>query len=281
MLAEETPASFVAFDLLAEGKTTCGSCRSRSDGRSSRRCSASVDAAGAPHADHARSRAGARSGSTRSRAPASTASSPRSSTGDVQGRRARLAQGQAPAHRRLRRRRVPDAQGRQGRRLAAARSLQRRRQAPARRRRVELQRARAARSSSTSSRRTAPTRSKGHPWAEWGGAGGPRGRRPHAGRAEPLEREEGHDVGAAAHRARRRGRVRAPAARPLPPHRPLPALAPRPRARARAPTSSSRSPSRWSSKRSSAADQPRVLRGDVEDGGSAPTFRVQHPAGMR
>ena len=73
-------------------------------------------------------------------------------------------------------------------------------------------------SSSRSSRRTAPTRSR----ATRGRSGRrrrPRGRRPRCPAAEPLEREEGHVLGAAAHRARRRGRVRAPAGRPVPPHR--------------------------------------------------------------
>ena len=51
------------------------------------------------------------------------------------------------------------------------------------------------------------------------------------GAPEPLERQEGHALGAAADRAGRRGRLRAHAGRPLPPHRPVPALAPRPRAR--------------------------------------------------
>ena len=41
---------------------------------------------------------------------------------------------------------------------------------------------------------------------------------------------QGPLVGAAAHRAGRRGRVRARAGRPVPPHGPVPALAPRPRA---------------------------------------------------
>ena len=44
-----------------------------------------------------------------------------------------MLQGQAPAHRRLRGRRVPRAQGRRGRRLAAPRPLRRRRRAPPRR----------------------------------------------------------------------------------------------------------------------------------------------------
>ena len=38
---------------------------------------------------------------------------------------------------------------------------------------------------------------KGHPWAEWGGAEGHEEGDRHARRAEPLEREEGHDLGAA------------------------------------------------------------------------------------
>ena len=52
----------------------------------------------------------------------------------VHARQAHADQGQAPTHRRLRRRRLPDPQGRQGRRLAAARPVRRRGSAAPRRR---------------------------------------------------------------------------------------------------------------------------------------------------
>ena len=47
-------------------------------------------------------------------------------------------------------------------------------------------------------------------------------------RPEPVDGREGPELGTAAHRARRRGGLRAPAGRPLPPHRALRALASRP-----------------------------------------------------
>ena len=157
MLAEETPAAFVAFDLLAEGKNDLRELPFEERRAKLEAMLGDVD----PQVhltpitrdpDKARewfdTLRGRRARRRRREGPQR----------HVQGRRARLAQGQAPAHRGLRRRRVPHAQGRQGRRLAAARSLQRRRQAAARRRRVELQRGARARSWSTSSRSTAPTR---------------------------------------------------------------------------------------------------------------------------
>ena len=99
-----------------------------------------------------------------------------------------------------------------------------------RRRREQLRRRRCARSSPSElapledATRSTTTRGASGPAAQSDEAGAD------AGRRQPLERQEGHVVGAAAHRARRRGRVRAPPGRPVPPHRPLPALAPRPRA---------------------------------------------------
>src|SRR5438132_887400 len=54
---------------------------------------------------------------------------------------------------------------------------------------------------------------------------GRRAERPHARRAESLERRQGPLVGAAAHRAGVRGEIRPLAGRPLPPRRDVPALA--------------------------------------------------------
>ena len=73
-------------------------------------------------------------------------------------------------------------------------------------------------------------------------------------RAEPVERGQGPQLGAAAPRARRRGRVRAPAGRPLPPHRAVPALAPRPRAVVVHLRAARRRRCRWSSRRSSGSE---------------------------
>ena len=60
-LAQETPASFVAFDLLAaDGARPARRRRSASGARCSSGCSRGVDAAGPPHADDARPRASRR-----------------------------------------------------------------------------------------------------------------------------------------------------------------------------------------------------------------------------
>jgi ATP-dependent DNA ligase len=67
-----------------------------------------------------------------------------------------------------------------------------------------------------------------HPWRDWASADE---MNEDAGRPEPLERGQGPVVGAAAHRARVRGEVRPHAGRSLSPCRHLPALAPRQAAR--------------------------------------------------
>ena len=84
---------------------------------------------------------------------------------------------------------------------------------------------------------------KDHPWAGWADAQAA-GRAPGGG--EPLERRQGHDLGAAAARGGVRGLLRPPAAGPLPARHVLRALAPGPRARRRAPTRSSTPRCRWS-----------------------------------
>ena len=107
----------------------------------------------------------------------------------VPARQAGDAQDQAPAHGRLRRRRVPLAQERAGhaRRLAAARAVRRRGHAPPRRRHVVVHVGPAGRARRTSSRRCARTRST----ASVG----------RAGRSGPAERAERRASGC---RARRR-----------------------------------------------------------------------------
>ena len=72
---------------------------------------------------------------------------------------------------------------------------------------------------------------EGHPWRAWAEAAGPRRRPAHAGRAQPLERDEGPVLGAAAPRAGGRGALRARAGRPLPPRLAPAALARRQDAR--------------------------------------------------
>ena len=113
-----------------------------------------------------------------------------------------------------------------GRRLAAARPLRRRRRAAPRRRR-ERDGREAAHAAARRGAAAAQERARGAPVARLGRSGrrGGRERAADAGRPEPLERDQGHVVGAAAHRARVRGRVRGAAQRPVPPQRALPALA--------------------------------------------------------
>ena len=81
MLAEQSPASFVAWDLLALGDEDLRDDAAGASGeRGSRRRSARRDAADPPHAGHDATGRSPPTGSTASRAPASTASSPSAST---------------------------------------------------------------------------------------------------------------------------------------------------------------------------------------------------------
>ena len=134
-LAAETPAVFVAFDLLAARRRTCSTRRSSSAGagcasalrRRRRRRSTSrrrTHRRRRRRADWFARVRGRRARRRRRQAPRRP----------VHAGQAHAGQGQAPAHRRLRRRRLPRPQGRQGRRLAAARPVRRRRPAAPRRR---------------------------------------------------------------------------------------------------------------------------------------------------
>ena len=98
--------------------------------------------------------------------------------------------------------------GRRGR-LAAARPLRRRRRRCSTSACARASPTRSGASSWSSSRRTARTRSRDHPWKDWAERERPTAtaqRMP--GRAEPLEPGQGSVVGAAAARARGRGRLR-------------------------------------------------------------------------
>ena len=69
----------------------------------------------------------------------------------------------------------------------------------------------------------------GHPWQDWANAQvHERRREPHARRGQPVEREEGPLVGAAAPGAGRRGQVRPARRATTSAHRPVPPLAARP-----------------------------------------------------
>ena len=111
-LAKETPAAFVAFDVLAaDGQDLRGHAAARAP-RAARAAAGEGRSADPPDADDARPRRSRRNGCRGSRARASTASIAKPEHGAVSARQARDDQGQARAHRRLRRRRIPLAQGR-------------------------------------------------------------------------------------------------------------------------------------------------------------------------
>lgn len=135
-------------------------------------------------------------------------------------------QDQARAHGRRGGGGLPLPQERPDRRLAPARPVRRLRRPPARRRLRGLPDEAAGRA-----RRGAGAAPDGRPGgrrAPLGGLAGrgrPRGR-PAAGRAEPLDRQEGPVVGGAAAGAGVRGGLRPHGGRPLPAHRPVPPLAP-------------------------------------------------------
>ena len=73
MLAEETPASFVAFDLLAEGDDDLRGAPFRERRARLEQALEEGEGAGVPHAGDHRPRHGAGSGSSASRARGSTA----------------------------------------------------------------------------------------------------------------------------------------------------------------------------------------------------------------
>ena len=90
-LAQETPASFVAFDALAVGRPRPARAAAERAPRALETAAGGRSAADPPHADDARPRASRPSGSRASRAPASTASSPSPTDGTYQpGKRAMI-----------------------------------------------------------------------------------------------------------------------------------------------------------------------------------------------
>ena len=221
LLAETTPASFVAFDLLALDDRDLRAAPSPNAGRCSRR----RWPAQAPCPSHPRHH---RSGRGPGLVRPLRGRRPRRGRGQAAGPplprgRAAHDQGEARAHRRLRGGRLPLAQVRAHRRVAAARSLRRRRRPAhvgvtasftmARRRELVDELAPYRRTSLA-----------GHPWEAWAAAEPAGGRTPGAPIA--LERQEGPELGAAVTRARLRGGLRQSPGRPLPPRHHLPALAP-------------------------------------------------------
>ena len=125
-LAAETPAVFVAFDLLGVGDESWldRPFRERRAALARDRCGPTRPCTSPRRAPTRRWR---RSGSRRSRAPGSTASSPSGSTTRTCPTSGRSSRSSTSATADCVRRRLPHPQGRRGRRLAAARPLRRRR----------------------------------------------------------------------------------------------------------------------------------------------------------
>ena len=232
MLAEESPASFVAWDLLALGDDDL-----RDTPQGERRALLETALGSAPAArppDARDDRPGARPGLV----PPLRGRRPRRRDREAPGRhvpagQAGDAQDQAPANGRLRRCRLPLAQERarartSGRCSSGCSTTRARSTTSGSRRRS---RGTSAPPSSRSSSRSARTPSRAIP-----GASGRSGRKPGAadasgqrlpGATSPLEPRQGPVVGAAPRRARRRGRLRPPPGRSLPPRDDVQALAPR------------------------------------------------------
>ena len=130
--------------------------------------------------------------------------------------RTRLDQGEAPLHARLRRGRLPPVEDRGRDRRAVARPVRRRRHAPLRRAHVLVQG-----EGATGHPRAVATARRRRQLRGWS----------RAGRAEPVERRQGHRVDHPATGAGVRGHDRPGAVRAVPPRRELRPLARRPRAR--------------------------------------------------
>ena len=168
-LAAETPASFVAFDLLADGERDL---RARPAGRAPARCSSrrSRRAAGArpPDALPPRPRGG-RGVVPSLRGRRARRRHRQAREHDLPARQARDGQGQARAHRGLRRRRLPLAQAGPGhaRRLAAARALRRRRRAAPRRRDLVVHDGDAPPRSPQELEPLREDALAAHPWRDW------------------------------------------------------------------------------------------------------------------
>ena len=233
----ETPASLVAFDLLALGDDDLMArpFRERRErlveaprATPTRRCTsrrATADMALAPRlVRDVRGRRARRRRREAARRP-------------LPARQARDVQDQARPDGGLRRRRLPLAQERAGRRLAAARASTGDD--------GSLQHVGVAASFPMARRKSlldelAPYRlpeggaaAAGHPWGNWADA------QAHAGPADArqrlaVERRQGPLVRAAAARPRRRGRLRPDGGRPVPAHRAVPPVAHGPRRRSRA-----------------------------------------------
>ena len=184
----QTPARFVAFDLLALGDEDL---TGRPFAERRERLERALAGAAPPvHLTPATARRGSwrRAGSTVFEGAGLDGVIAKPLDGGVRAGQAGDVQDQARPHGRLRGRRLPLAQERPGGRLAAARAVRRGRPAAARRRGGGLPAWRGARSWSRSSSPTGCRTWRGHPWAgraqgsEAPGCPAPR---------QPVEREEG------------------------------------------------------------------------------------------
>ena len=257
-LAAETPASFVAFDLLAVDDESLLDDAVRRATRPAR--------AGAGRRRRRRCSSPRRPTTPRSpqqwfevfEGAGLDGVIAKPTGGALPARRPRDGQDQARAHGRLRRRRLPLAQVRRGRGLAAARPLRRRRP-PAARRRLGVVPDEAP---GRAGRGARAVRRRGRVRPPLGRLGRGRGARegPAARRGQPVERQEGPVLGAAATRPGRRGGVRPHGGHPVPAHRPVASAGGRTASRSPAPTSSSTAPYASTWPRSSARHPDRRCR---------------------
>ena len=223
-LAAETPASYIAFDLLAHDDAVLLE-RPLHERRAALLAAVHATPAGPSHAGHHRHRRRRRlvrpvrgRRARRRRRQAARRPLPAGQAG--------AGQGQARTDGRVRRRRVPHPQGRARRRLAPPRPVRRQRSAAARRRGGLVHGGvppATARGAGTADPRRARR-------ASVAGVGGverePGAHRPPAGDDEPVERRQGPVVGGDPRRAGRRGDVRAAGEPPLPPRRVVRPVAP-------------------------------------------------------
>ena len=248
-LARETPAAFVGFDLLADGRAGHSM---RPAAGASREARSAARAASSRRSTSRRSRAIERLASRVARSLRGRGARRRHREADrraVRAGQARHAQSEARAHGGLRGGRLPLAQEwtRCGR-LPAARTVRREGPPSARWRDLRLHDGQAtrARDRAGATARACARRSS------LAGVGHRERRvRAHARRAEPVERRQGSLLGAAARRAGLRGQVRPSAGIEVPARGRVPALASRQAPRRLHDTTSSRSRPLTSSRRSS------------------------------
>ena len=200
-LAAETPASFIAFDLLAIDDEDLHRASVQRAPRAPVRGARLGHPAGPRDARDELDRTKPRDWFKRFEGAGLDGVVAKPVEQHLPARQARDVQGEAPSNRRLRGRRLPHPQGRQRRRLAAARPVRRRRHAPPRRR-VRVVRREVPHRARADARAAAQERARRITRGRTGPRVGAR-ERPHARCGQPVERAEGPVMGAGADRAGR------------------------------------------------------------------------------